>query len=117
MKKMFVLGGVLVVLAFCLGFTACDIEEKGGDLKLTNSTGITEYFVIRFNGVDQRVNNGSYKLDPGMTVNANSKEDVSYAVFPCTGDNAIVKGTEALWWGKIEKGKTITHDFKDAPAH
>jgi hypothetical protein len=102
MKKL--LSGI-IVLIICLGFTACDVlVSKGGTVKIKNDTAYRTYFEIRFKGVVQRVSNGAYYIDPGMTVQAVSEVDTTYAVY--LGSSSIY--VPSVKYGDLVGGETIS---------
>jgi hypothetical protein len=101
-KKIFALG--IVVLAISLGFTACG--EKGGTLKLVNDEDTRWAFSIRFDGKEQRVNDGATGIDPGQTIQAHSDEDTSYVVY--SGNTLLCKGS-------LSGGDTVTKYFSKLP--
>ncbi|MDR0473097.1 MAG: hypothetical protein LBH43_05460 [Treponema sp.] len=103
MKKMIVLG-MVVVLAVCLGFTACDL--KGGTLKLINDTSSPHSFSIYFDGRSVRVNDGQTTIQPSQTISATSDENTSYVVY---------RGSAVLWTGTLSGGETIELRYSTAP--
>ena len=100
MKKSFLLG--IVVLAICLGFAACDQNQKGGTLKLINDTTSPYSFRILFDGREVRVNDGQTTIQPSQTIQAVSDTDTSYVVY---------RGGSVAYTGQLSGGETKEHRF------
>jgi len=102
MKKMLTLG--IVVLAISLAVTACG--QKGGTLELVNDTDTRWAFSIRFDGKEQRVNDGATGIDPGQTIKAHSDEDTTFVVY---------SGSYLQCKGSLSGGDTVTKYFSKLP--
>ena len=105
MKKIFVVG--IVVLAFCLGLSAC--AEKGGTLKLVNDTDAVVYFKIYFGNKAITINDGENKIMVDFSVKAVSDEDTTYNVFQTTSGGDV--GSKPIFKGKLSGGETVTEYF------
>jgi len=100
MKKIFVVG--IVVLAICLGFTAC--SEVGGTIKITNDLKEAYFIRILFDGNQVTFNDGQSSIQPSQTITVASDVDTSYVIY---------SGSYRLWDGQLKGGETIVYKFSD----
>ena len=106
MKKIRFLAFFVLVLAACLGFTAC---ENMATLIFINDTNETQVFVLKHSYV------GDYKwidinLDPSKKWEMSSANELTYAVYRSRLNTA----GWYIWQGTIAAGETVEHKFSEA---